>query len=151
MEALSCPIARAAGETPEVAALLDAAHGECYAALDRLAHRAAGVLRAKGIGPGDVLALDAHPDVATLATLIAARRVGAWTLPLNPKAPEAEIARAEALGAQTLFLLSNRRSEAAIHLYEKAGFRHDAEIMARYGPEFSRCDVAMRYRGGGDG
>ena len=38
-------------------------------------------------------------------------------------------------------LLSNAKCAAAVHLYEKAGFRHDAEIMARY----ERCNVAMRY------
>ncbi|WP_234411390.1 hypothetical protein [Rhodanobacter thiooxydans] len=34
---------------------------------------------------------------------------------------------------------------AAIHLYEKLGFQHDAEIMARHGARYQRCDVAMRY------
>jgi len=34
---------------------------------------------------------------------------------------------------------------AAIHLYEKLGFRHDAGIMADYGARYARCDVAMRY------
>lgn len=58
----------------------------------------------------------------------------------------AVIARAQALGAQTLYLLSNRRSEAAIHLYEKMGFVHDADIMREHGAHYERCDVAMRYR-----
>lgn len=58
---------------------------------------------------------------------------------------EATIARAETLGAETLYLLTNSRCEAAIHLYEKLGFQHDAEIMARYGARYARCDVAMRY------
>lgn len=44
-----------------------------------------------------------------------------------------------------LFLLTNSRCEAAIHLYEKNGFVHDAEILARYGHGYQRCDVAMRY------
>ena len=59
----------------------------------------------------------------------------------------ATIARAAALGAETLYLLTNKRCEAAIHLYEKLGFRHDAGIMATYGARYARCDVAMRYRG----
>jgi len=59
----------------------------------------------------------------------------------------ATIARAKRLGAETLYLLSNKKSQAAIHLYEKLGFVHDAEIMARYGAAYERCDVAMRYRG----
>ncbi len=60
---------------------------------------------------------------------------------------EAVIAKAQAMGAQVLYLLSNRKSEAAIHLYEKLGFVHDPEIMAEYGARYARCDVAMRYAG----
>ena len=59
----------------------------------------------------------------------------------------ATIARAKDLGAETLYLLSNKKSQAAIHLYEKLGFVHDTEIMERYGTAYERCDVAMRYRG----
>lgn len=57
------------------------------------------------------------------------------------------IARAEELGADKLYLLTNHRCAAAVHLYEKAGFVHDAAIMAEYGKGYDRCDVAMRYRG----
>lgn len=60
----------------------------------------------------------------------------------------AMIARARAIkGIRTLFLLTNTRSAAAIHLYEKLGFRHDPEIKARYGAAYARCNVAMRYAG----
>ncbi|MFC5435176.1 GNAT family N-acetyltransferase [Rhodanobacter umsongensis] len=55
------------------------------------------------------------------------------------------IDRASSLGAETLYLLTNAKSAAAIHLYEKLGFQHDAEIMARYGARYERCNVAMRY------
>ena len=57
----------------------------------------------------------------------------------------AVIARAAALGADPLYLLSNRKSAAAIRLYERAGFVHDAGVMADYGARYERCDVAMRY------
>ena len=57
----------------------------------------------------------------------------------------AVIERAAALGADPLYLLTNRRCAPAIHHYEKLGFRHDVEIMARYGARYARCDVAMRY------
>jgi GNAT superfamily N-acetyltransferase len=59
----------------------------------------------------------------------------------------AVIDRAMALGADPLYLLTNAKCAAAIHLYEKLGFQHDAEIMARYGARYERCDVAMRYYG----
>ncbi|WP_380779761.1 GNAT family N-acetyltransferase [Sphingomonas sp. R86520] len=59
---------------------------------------------------------------------------------------EAIIARADALGCDRLYLLSNAKSEAAVHLYEKLGFRHDAQIMAEFGSRYERCNVAMLYR-----
>ena len=60
---------------------------------------------------------------------------------------EAVIARAQELGATRLYLLTNHICEAAIHLYEKHGFVHDAGIMADYGARYERCDVAMLYKG----
>lgn len=59
---------------------------------------------------------------------------------------KAVIDRARALGARRLYLLSNRKSEAAIHLYEKLGFSHDEGIMAEFGARYARCNVAMLYR-----
>lgn len=57
----------------------------------------------------------------------------------------AVIERAMQLQAEPLYLLSNARCAAGIHLYEKLGFRHDAGIMAEYGARYARCDVAMRF------
>jgi DNA-binding MarR family transcriptional regulator/N-acetylglutamate synthase-like GNAT family acetyltransferase len=59
---------------------------------------------------------------------------------------KAAIARAQFMGAELLYLLSNRKSVAAVHLYEKLGFVHDTDIMRRFGAAYERCDVAMRYR-----
>ena len=59
----------------------------------------------------------------------------------------AVIQRARDLGANPLYLLTSKKCEAAIHLYEKLGFQHDAEIMASYGARYQRCDVAMRFVG----
>jgi N-acetylglutamate synthase-like GNAT family acetyltransferase len=55
------------------------------------------------------------------------------------------IERAHAMEMETLFLLTNSKCAAAVHLYEKLGFQHDAEIMASYGARYERCNVAMRY------
>jgi N-acetylglutamate synthase-like GNAT family acetyltransferase/DNA-binding MarR family transcriptional regulator len=60
---------------------------------------------------------------------------------------KAMIARANDLGANPLYLLTNSDCAAAIHLYEKFGFRHDRDIMAQYGVRYERCNVAMRYFG----
>ncbi|MEH3106315.1 MAG: GNAT family N-acetyltransferase [Sphingomonas fennica] len=59
----------------------------------------------------------------------------------------AAIERAQAMGADPLYLLTNHRCAAAIHLYEKLGFRHDEAIMAEWGGGYARCDVAMRFAG----
>lgn len=57
------------------------------------------------------------------------------------------IARAGAMGAKRLFLLTNSKSRTAIRLYERNGFVHDAALLASAGGEYDRCDVAMRYAG----
>jgi N-acetylglutamate synthase-like GNAT family acetyltransferase len=51
--------------------------------------------------------------------------------------------------AETLFLLTNAKCEAAIHLYEKNGFVHDKTILRDYGANYQRCNVAMKYQGPG--
>lgn len=60
----------------------------------------------------------------------------------------AMLARARSLKADPLYLLTNARCAAAVHLYEKFGFQHDSDIMARYGARYQRCDVAMRFAPG---
>ncbi len=57
----------------------------------------------------------------------------------------AMIARARELGARKLYLLTNKKCAAAVHLYEKLGFVHDAAIMQNYGARYDRCDVAMMF------
>lgn len=79
-------------------------------------------------------------ELTKMGVLESARGLGAGAFLLA-----AIIARAQRLGADPLYLLTNRTCEAAIHLYEKLGFRHDAAIMADYGTRYARCDVAMRY------
>lgn len=58
---------------------------------------------------------------------------------------DAAIERARAMPIDTLYLLTNSKCAAAIHLYEKAGFVHDPEIMAKYSARYARANVAMRF------
>lgn len=86
---------------------------------------------------------DGWYELTKMGVLEAARgrKVGEFLL-------AATIERAKAMGvADRLYLLTNRKCAAAIHLYEKLGFQHDAEIMALFGSRYERCDVAMRYGG----
>jgi ribosomal protein S18 acetylase RimI-like enzyme len=57
------------------------------------------------------------------------------------------IARATRMKPDRLYLLTSKKCEAAIHLYEKAGFYHDAELLEAARHHYDRCDVAMSYRG----
>ncbi|MET3710138.1 DNA-binding MarR family transcriptional regulator/N-acetylglutamate synthase-like GNAT family acetyltransferase [Sphingomonas trueperi] len=103
-------------------------------------------VEAKGIGIIGTCALQ-----KTSATGFELTKMGVRSSARGLKAGEfllnAAIERAAALGADPLYLLTNSQCVAAIHLYEKLGFSHDAEIMATYGARYARCDVAMRYRG----
>ena len=68
------------------------------------------------------------------------RKVGEFLL-------AAALERARAMGvADRLYLLTNTKCAAAIHLYEKLGFAHDPEIMRLFGGRYERCDVAMSFR-----
>jgi N-acetylglutamate synthase-like GNAT family acetyltransferase len=58
---------------------------------------------------------------------------------------QALIARARQMQPDRLYLLTNHICEAAIHLYEKAGFVHDGELLAAARHHYDRCDVAMTF------
>jgi N-acetylglutamate synthase-like GNAT family acetyltransferase len=53
--------------------------------------------------------------------------------------------QAESMPIERLFLLTSKKCEAAIHLYEKHGFVHDQGVMDTYGDSYERCDVAMKF------
>jgi len=102
-------------------------------------------VEAAGVGIIGTCALrrtgDRQFELIKMAVLEAARGLKAGEFLLK-----ATISRARSMGAELLYLLSNRKSAAAIHLYEKQGFVHDPDIMRRFGAGYERCDVAMRYR-----
>lgn len=95
-----------------------------------------GIVGACALMPAD----DGAVELTKMGVLASARgrKVGEVLL-------AAVLTRAQAMRCDPLFLLTNRKCGPAIHLYEKLGFRHDSEIMARYGASYDRCDVAMRY------
>lgn len=80
-------------------------------------------------------------ELTKMAVLKAARgrKVGEYLLAKT-------LERAKAMGIERLYLLTNTRCAAAIHLYEKLGFEHDEQIMATFGCRYERCNVAMSYR-----
>lgn len=82
---------------------------------------------------------DGAIELTKMGVLEAARGLKA-----GEKLLAALIERGRDMGATPLYLLTNKRCEAAIHLYEKLGFVHDPAIMERFGGRYCRCDVAMR-------
>ncbi len=58
---------------------------------------------------------------------------------------QAVLKEVQRLEVANLFLLTNSKCEAAIHLYRKHGFQDDAEIMDTYAKSYARCNVAMRW------
>ena len=103
-------------------------------------------VEAPGLGVIGTCALRREADGVFELTKMAVR-AAARGLKAGEFLLEATIARAKATRAETLYLLTNADCAAAIHLYEKNGFAHDAQIMARYGARYDRCNVAMRYVG----
>jgi GNAT superfamily N-acetyltransferase len=110
------------------------AGGGCILFVEAEGHGIVGTGALMRTGPGEY-------ELTKMGVTESARGLGAGDFLLK-----ALIARARALGATHLYLLTNQRCEAAIHLYEKNGFRPDTETRARCGDEYARCDVAMRYR-----
>lgn len=51
------------------------------------------------------------------------------------------------MNIDTLFLLTNSKCEAAIHLYEKNDFVHDEGIKNKFSGMYERSDVFMKYVG----
>lgn len=100
--------------------------------------QALGLIGACALMPTD----DGALELTKMGVLASARGLKAGEFLLA-----AVIERAGQMPQRPLFLLTNARCAAAIHLYEKLGFQHDAEIMRRYGGIYGRCNVAMRYLG----
>ncbi|MEL6365820.1 MAG: GNAT family N-acetyltransferase [Pseudomonadota bacterium] len=106
-----------------------------FAATDDLGVVGAGALKAAGGGAFELTKMGVEERAR-------GRKIGEPLL-------KALIARAQDLGAGELYLLTNKKCGPAIHLYEKNGFQHSEEMMARYGGDYCRCDVAMRWTGRG--
>jgi DNA-binding MarR family transcriptional regulator len=102
-------------------------------------------VEAPGIGIVGTCALmptgDAEFELTKMGVLEVARGMKAGELLLS-----AVIERARTMAVKDLYLLTNRKCAAAIHLYEKLGFVHDAGVMATHGGEYKRADVAMRLK-----
>ena len=101
-------------------------------------------VEARGLGIVGTCALQKTGETSFELTKMGVR-ASARGLKVGEFLLHAMIERAIQIGAEPLYLLTNTKCAAGIHLYEKAGFQHDADIMSRYGARYARCNVAMRY------
>ncbi|HEY0043829.1 MAG TPA: AMP-binding protein [Allosphingosinicella sp.] len=106
-------LSRRAQLTPDAPALEEAVGGRTatYAQLDRAADGAAGLLVARGISPGDRVAVLCRGRIGFFELLFACARIGAVLVPLNWRMPAAE------LGA----LMDDCTPSLLVHGKEEAG------------------------------
>jgi long-chain acyl-CoA synthetase len=82
-----------AARTPDATALCAGADVVTYRELEERAARVAGALLSEGVEPGDRVAIQGDNTIAFVASYLGALRTGAVAVPLNPQAPDAELAR----------------------------------------------------------
>ncbi|MFF7338400.1 amino acid adenylation domain-containing protein [Streptomyces sp. NPDC008163] len=81
-------VERQAARTPDAVAVRSRAEQLTYAQLDEEAERVAAGLRARGIGPGSVVAVCADRSSALVTALLGVLKTGAAYLPLDPGLPD---------------------------------------------------------------
>ena len=81
-----------AARTPDAIAVTDAEQSLTYAELDAAAEKVAGVLRARGVRPGDLVGVCLPRSVELSVALLAVLQTGAAYLPLDPDYPAERLA-----------------------------------------------------------
>lgn len=119
--ALSLPdlLRRRAERSPQSLALQAAGAEVTYAALDHLAARAAGSLRAAGVAPGDRVAVLLQDPLAFAVLWHALWRLGAAIVPLNTRLAGAELESELRDAAPRLFIAGGRHRPLAQALAER--------------------------------
>jgi amino acid adenylation domain-containing protein len=88
---LDSPVANWSARKPNNTAVRFQSADYSFAALDRAANSVAGHLVAKGVVPGDRVAIYAAKSFHTIAAVLGVLRVGAAYVPIDPAAPEERI------------------------------------------------------------
>ncbi|HEY8525198.1 MAG TPA: AMP-binding protein [Acidimicrobiales bacterium] len=95
-------------------ALVDDGHVTSYGELRRLVGELRGGMAARGVGPGDRVALVAANSAELVATYLAALGVGALAVPLDPAAPARMVAHeVDVVGARLVVVGPGGREAAA--------------------------------------
>jgi long-chain acyl-CoA synthetase len=115
-------------------------HEMSYAALDRAAARVAGLLRAKGVEPGDRVGI-MLPNVSQFAACYyGALRIGAAIVPLNPLLKECEVAFYLGDSAARALLAWHQSADAAHAGAERAGVECVLVEPGEFEALLARCD-----------
>ncbi len=124
-------IRRRATRRPEAVALVDAATGtrSSYAALDAAVDARAAALTARGIEPGDRVALLGGNSVAYLEALFAVARLGAVAVPVNVRLAPEEVTHVLTDSGARLVLASPTLADLAV----RAG-ADPVDLLAAPGP-----------------
>jgi acyl-CoA synthetase (AMP-forming)/AMP-acid ligase II len=103
-------------ETPDRVALIEDGRSWSYGELGRNVGDIADHLTALGIRPGDRMIIVSENCVALAALLLAASRIDAWAIVVNPRLAAREIDQIrQHSGARRVFLTSGVSKEAAAH------------------------------------
>ncbi len=81
-------------------------------------------------------------ELTKMGVFSSARGLGAGKVILK-----AAIEKGLSMNSKRLYLLTNKKCEAAIHLYLKNGFKHSESVMTDVGDSYQRSNVAMEYVG----
>ena len=97
-------LARHAAATPRATAVVDDARRLTYAELDEFVDRVAAGLRARGVGPGDVVTSQLPNCAEAVAVALAANRIGAVHNPVVPIYREREVGFIRRQAATAVFV-----------------------------------------------
>jgi len=101
---------------PDAPALVDDGRTWSYAELAAAADAGAALLRALAVRPGDRVMLVAENGVAQVALLFAAAIIDAWSVPINARLSEGELATIrEHSGARRVLYVTGNSPDAARH------------------------------------
>ncbi|MET0398498.1 MAG: amino acid adenylation domain-containing protein, partial [Longimicrobiaceae bacterium] len=126
-------VAAQAARTPDAPAVVHGGRSLTYAALQREAARVAAALRARGVGPGSLVAVCLERSAELAVALLGVLRAGAAFVPLDPAYPRERIAR----------LLAGSGARAVVTAAGPAG------ALPEDGPERLLLEVDFAPAGGG--
>ncbi|MGW2486095.1 amino acid adenylation domain-containing protein [Streptomyces sp. NPDC001606] len=101
-----------AAATPHAVAIEDGTTSVTYAELDAQTNRIARLLTARGVGPGDVVALGLPRSIRLVAAMAAVLKAGAAYLPLDPGYPAPRLAYMAADARPALLLVDASTHQA---------------------------------------